>query len=623
MNYTDLAMKILEYVGGEENVRDVFHCATRLRFNLIDRKKAKTKEIEALPGVSGVAKNEAQYQVIIGPDVPNVYRPIAKVLENRQDKTEENSKKGNWKEKFIDTVSGIFSPTLPALAASGMLKVILALLLSFNVVDKQNSTYLVINFMADATFYFYPIFLAYTASKKFGCSPMLAMLLGAMLVHPNFVSMVNSSIETGNTITIFGLPIYNATYSNSVIPVILGVWLMGIVEPFADKISPKAIKFFTRPLITILITGIATLCVLGPIGSIVSAYLGEIVKKVDSGVSWLVPMIMGAIQPFTLITGTGGGFFSVAINNRITMGYDAAFYPGWLASNVAIGAATLAFSCRIKDKELKQLASSTGITAICGITEPAIFGVNIKHKNNLIACSLGGAVGGFFMGLFNVKNFFGGSPGLLTLPSYMSPDYPMSNFYLACAGALIAFAVSFAVAYILNKPKALDSEKKNEMICDSSSSNEKSITLYSPMKGKSIALKDVNDSTFANEIVGKGAAILPEEGKVYSPASGKIVSVFPNKHAVLLLSEDGVEIMIHIGIDTVNLQGKYFDVKVHDGDDVECGDLLVEFNLEKILEEGYDSTTMVIVTNTDAYEQVNSVIKDVQQNEEIIKIVQK
>lgn len=605
MNYQELAMKILEYVGGEENVSDVYHCATRLRFSLIDRSKAKPDRIEKLPGVSGVMTKNGQFHVIIGTDVPSVYRPISEKLDKAKSSIKKNEikEKGDWKAKFIDTVSGIFSPTLPALAASGMLKVVLALLLTFGWLTQQSSTYQVINFMADATFYFYPVLIAFFAAKKFNCNQVLAVMLACALLHPNFVSMVANSQETKEAITVFGLPIYNATYSSTVIPIILGVALMSFVEPIADKISPKPVKFFTRPLITMFVTGIATLCVLGPLGSILSKYLANLMKGIDSVAPWIVPTIMGAIQPFTVITGTGGGFFTVAINNRMTIGYDSAFYPGWLASNVAVGAATLGFAARTKDKEMKQLASSTGITAVCGITEPALYGVNINRMRNMIACVVGGAAGGLFMGILGVKNFYGGAPGILTLPSYMSPDYPMANFVFACIGSVIAFVVSFAIAYIFYKS---DDNKVNILKDKENNEEHLNITLNAPVNGKSVEISTVNDSTFANEIMGKGIAIIPEDGKVYSPANGKIVSVFPSKHAITIKTDDGVELLIHVGIDTVNLKGKYFESKVSDGQDVEAGDLLLIFDKDQIVKEGYDPTVVMFVTNSEKYDVIKN-----------------
>lgn len=597
MDYDKIASIILKHVGGEKNISHVGHCATRLRFNLIDEATADTEALKNTEGVVGVVSKGGQYQVIIGSDVPQVYQHLIKMIDlNEMDKKPEK-KNGNKINNIIDTIAGIFTPILPPLTAAGMLKAVLALLVAFKWVDNQASTYQVINFMADATFYFLPVLLANSAAKKFGCNQYLAMMLGAMLIHPNFISMVATSKEVGEAITVFGLPIYNASYTSSVIPIILGVWLMSVVEPFADKISPKAIKYFTGPLITILITGIATLVVLGSLGYIISTFIAAGINTLNSYAGWLVPTLMGTFLPFLVMTGTHHAITPIGINNRMTMGFDTIIYPGQLASNVAQGAAALAVSVKTKNSELKQLTSATGITAVCGITEPVLFGVTMKIRTNLIAAMAGGCAGGLFMGLLNIKNFSGGSPGLLTLPSYIGIDAPMSNFYLACAGAAIAFAVSFIVSFVLFKDK--DMETKKETAVQSASRQS---VLHSPLKGKCIALNEVNDPTFANELIGKGIAILPDEGKLYAPADGTVKTVFATKHAITMTSEEGADLILHVGLDTVKLDGKYFNVLVKDGDHVKAGDLLMEFDITAIKNEGYDVVTPMVVANYDQYE---------------------
>ncbi|HIV43310.1 MAG TPA: PTS transporter subunit EIIC [Candidatus Faecalibacterium avium] len=457
-NYDELAKKIIGLVGGEGNISNVTHCATRLRFNLKDESKADTDAIKGTPGVLGVASANGQYQVIIGPEVTQVYEKLtAKLGDMGAPASPAEEKKGSVVSRLIDTITGIFTPILPPLTAAGMLKAVLAVLVAFKLVSSDSSTYQVVNFMADATFYFLPILLANSAAKKLGCNPYLAMMLGGILIHPNFVSMVSASQESGMAITIFGLPIYNATYSSSVIPILLGVLLMSKVEPVATRISPKAIRFFTAPLITMFVVGIATLCVLGPIGYIISNILASAINGLSTIAPWLAPTIIGALLPFLVMTGTHHALTPIGINNRMTIGFDTIIYPGQLASNIAQGAAALAVSFKTKNTELKELTSSTGITAVCGITEPVLYGVTMKIRTNMIAAMAGGGVGGFFMGLVNTKNYSGGSPGLLTLPSYIGLDAPMSNFYFACAGAAIAFVVGFAVSYILYK----DPEKEN------------------------------------------------------------------------------------------------------------------------------------------------------------------
>lgn len=451
-NYDELAKKIIALVGGEANIANVTHCITRLRFNLKDESKADTEAIRSTPGVVGVTSANGQYQVIIGAEVTQVYEKVAAQLHNLEGgSTAPAKQEGSFVSRLIDTITGIFTPILPPLTAAGMLKAVLAILVAFKMVDSASSTYQVINFMADATFYFLPILLANSAAKKLGCNPYLAMMLGGILIHPNFVSMVTASKETGDAITVFGLPIYNATYSSSVIPILLGVLLMSKVEPLANKFAPKAVRFFTAPLITMLVVGIATLCVLGPIGYVISNILASAINGLSAIAPWLAPTIIGALLPFLVMTGTHHALTPIGINNRMTIGFDTIIYPGQLASNIAQGAAALAVSFKTKNMELKELTSSTGITAVCGITEPVLYGVTMKIRTNMIAAMVGGGVGGFFMGLMNTKNYSGGSPGLLTLPSYIGLDAPMSNFYFACAGAAIAFVVGFVVSFILYK----------------------------------------------------------------------------------------------------------------------------------------------------------------------------
>ncbi len=450
-NYGELAQKLIELVGGADNISNVTHCATRLRFNLKDEGKADTDTIKGTGGVMGVVSASGQYQIIIGAEVPQVHREVASRLGDISSAAGGDAPKGSLVNRIIDTITGIFTPILPALTAAGMIKAVLALLVAFKWVDNSSSTYQVINFMGDATFYFLPILLANSAARKLGCNPFLAMMLGGILIHPNFINLVSASKETGEAIRIFGLPIYNATYASSVIPILLGVLLMAWVEPWATKISPKPIRFFTAPLITMFVVGIATLCVLGPIGYVVSNGIAFVVNKLGELAPWLVPTLLGVFLPFLVMTGTHHALTPIGINNRMTLGFDTIIYPGQLASNVAQGAAALAVSIKTHDSERKQLCSATGITAVCGITEPVLYGVTMKIRTNMIAAMAGGGVGGFFMGLMGTKNFSGGSPGLLTLPSYIGLDAPMSNFYFACIGAAIAFVVSFAVSFVLYK----------------------------------------------------------------------------------------------------------------------------------------------------------------------------
>ncbi|MGG7058846.1 beta-glucoside-specific PTS transporter subunit IIABC [Clostridium tertium] len=625
MNYENLAKSILEKVGGEKNVSNLTHCATRLRFNLKDSTKANTEAIKALNGVMGVVDKGGQYQVIIGNDVNNVYKEVMKIsnIEGKENSVEEVDNR-KTSAKVIDTITGIFTPILPAITAAGMMKAVLALLSAFKILTADSQTYQVINFMADAAFYFLPILLANSAAKKFKCNQYLAMMLGGMLLHPTFVSMVNTAKEAGTSIEVFGLPILLASYSSSVLPIILGVWFMSYVEPIADKISPKAIKFFTKPLITALVTGIVLLVAIGPIGYIVSDKVGLAIKTLESYASWLVPTLIGGLLPLFVMTGTHYGLIPIGINNRMTMGYDTIIYPGTLASNVAQGGAALAVAFKTKNSEIKQLASSAGITGVCGITEPALYGVNLRFKTPLYAAMIGGAVGGLFLGIFRVCNYSGGSPGFLTLPSYIGGE-SMMNFVYACIGAAISVVVSFIACLVLYKDPEEEKSAKEEVVVKEEASKKplvNKITIASPIKGEIVPLNKVNDETFASEMMGKGVAINPKEGKVLSPINGKVQMLFKTKHAIGLKSDDGAEILIHIGMDTVQLEGKYFTAHVKDGDTVKIGDTLVEFDMEAIKKEGYELVTPIIVTNTmDYLEVIASDKKEVNSGDTIISII--
>lgn len=633
MNYQELGDKILALVGGRENVTGLTHCATRLRFNLKDEGKAQTEALKKTPGVLGVVVSGGQYQIVIGNDVNHVYRPIAEKCSLTQDgggDRQKGEKKGIGA-RLIDTITGIFTPVLPAITAAGMLKAVLSLLVAFKLVDTAASTYQVINFMADAAFYFLPVLLANSAAKKFGCNPYLAMMLGGMMLHPNFINMVTASKESGEAIRLFFIPIYNASYSSSVIPIILSVWFMSLVEPLADRISPKPIKFFTKPLLTALVAGAAGLAVLGPVGYVIANWIAAGVTGLNTYVSWLVPMILGGVFPLLVMTGTHYGIIPIGINNRMTTGFDTIVYPANLASNIAQGAAAFAVAVRTRKAEIRQVASSAGITAVCGITEPALYGINMRFKTPLISACIGGAAGGLFMGLFTVKNYGGGSPGLMTLPGYIGGD-TLRDLMLACIGAAIAFVITFAVTFVLYRdekeearvPAAAETDASEQIlpVSEDQAASRNGMTVCAPVKGRLVPLSKVNDPTFAEEILGKGAAIIPEEGNFVSPVKGRVITVFETKHAIGIAADTGAEILLHVGLNTVNLQGRHFEALVKDGDAVEVGTPILKVDLKTLREAGYDTITPVLVTNSMDYAEVTAMEeKEVTSGETIIKII--
>lgn len=621
MNYKSLAEEILRLVGGESNIASLVHCATRLRFTLKDEKKANTAKLKQTRGIMGVVSSGGQYQVIIGSDVSHVFKEIMGMtkLENSNDGEEKDNRK--IADKVIDTISGIFTPVLPAITAAGMLKAVLAILITTKLITNDSQTYQVLNFMADAGFYFLPILLANSAAKKFKVNSYMAMMIGGMLLHPTFTGMITAAKEAGTGIAVFGMNIPLASYGSSVIPIILSVWLMSYVEPFADKVSPKAVKFFLKPLITAMVVGIATLVVVGPLGYIISDKVAVAIGAIEARASWLVPTIIGALSPLLVMTGTHYGIIPIGINNIMTLGYDTFVGPGMMVSNVAQGGAAIAISLKTKDSEFKQLASTAGITGLCGITEPALYGVNLKTKIGLYASIIGGGIGGLFFGIFGVARYATGSPGLLTLPVYIGGD-SMSNFYYACIGVVISIVVAFIIAFALYKDSVDETveEKKEEV--KKALVKEGMVTVCAPLTGEAVALSEVNDLTFAEEIMGPGMAIIPTEGKVVSPVNGTVAMIFETKHAIALVDDNGTELLIHVGLDTVKLGGKYFTAHVKAGDKVKVGSPLVDFDLNGIKGEGYDIITPVIVTNSAEYSSVLSITdRAVKMGEEVIKVV--
>lgn len=631
MDYKELSKDIIKNVGGVENVSALTHCATRLRFNLKDDSKAATDILKNTKGVMGVVNKGGQYQVIIGSDVANVYSEINKISNFDNDSSSEVKDDKGTVVKVLDTIAGIFTPIIPAITGAGMLKAVMALLVTFKVIGSDTQIYSILNFMADAAFYFLPFLIANSAAKKFKCNAYMAMSIAAVILHPNFVNMVSVAKKSGEGIYFLGLPVTLASYSSSVIPIILGVWFMSFVEPIADKVSPKHIKFFTKPLLTLLITGLVTLVVLGPLGIICGNGISAAIAFLNTYASWLVPLIVGTFSPLLVMTGMHYGLIPIGINNLATAGFDTVVGPGMLGSNIAQGGAALAVALKTKNTELKQLASSAGITAVCGITEPAMYGVTLKLKRPLIAVMIGGGVSGLFLGLTGVGRYTSGSPGLLALPGYIGTN-GFRNIMLACIGAAIAFVVSFLATLIIGfedipETKKDDSKVEDinlaELAADKDDKIQDSI-VYSPINGNIVSLSEVNDPMFSEKMMGNGIAIMPKEGRVISPVNGTVSALFDTKHAIGIISNEGAEILIHIGLDTVKLGGKFFDAKVKVGDSINVGDLLVEFNLAEIKNAGYDVITPVIITNTSEYSEISFVANknsDIKEKDKLINLI--
>ena len=604
MNFDNLSNEIIKYIGGEENILGLTHCATRLRFTLKDDGMADKDKIKAIKGVLGVAQNGGQFQIIIGNEVPKAYTSINSKL-HISDTSKTQPENVKLTEKLFDFIASIFTPILPAIIGAGLVKSVLALAVLLGL-STQSNTYYFINIIGDAPLYFLPMMLAVTASKKLGCNPYMAVAITGALLHPNYTALITDAYNIHFS-SMFGIPVTLASYGSSVIPVLLMVFLLKYVDRFLDRIIPKMIKFFFKPLLTLLIVASITFIILGPIGFVVGVGISTALNFLSEHVGWLVPMIIGAIFPLMVTTGMHYGIVPFMIQSIGAQGFEQICGPGNLPSNIAQGAASLAVAFKTKKEDLKQIALSSGLTAVLGVTEPALFSVTLKYKKVLACVMIGGGLGGLYAGVMDVKCFSFCSPGLLSMVAYIGND-GWGNLINACISMVIAFVATFILVWTWGYQ-------------DAKESNEKEIIISCPVKGKVVPLNEVPDETFSQEMLGKGVAIIPEQNQFYAPVSGEVSVVFPTGHAIGLTSEDGTELLIHIGLDTVQLNGECFHVKVQQGQKIKQGDLLVEVDLDVIKEKGYSVITPILVTNPDQYQEIEKLkMGSSEAKEELLKL---
>lgn len=585
MDFEKLAETLVSLVGGAGNISNLTHCAARLRFTLKDESKADEEQIKKTKGVLGVARSGGQFQIIIGQRVPDAYKAIETHLGGAIGETGEEGPKEKKKvsEVIFDFVASIFTPILPAIIGAGLIKSFLSLAVLLGM-DAEGSTYLFINVLGDAPLYFLPLLLAVTCSKKLGTNTFLNVALAGALVHPNYTALLTDAFNIHFS-SAFGIPVTLATYSSTVIPVILMSIALKYIDGFFDKVIPKIVKFFFKPVLTLLAVGMLTFIVLGPIGFVAGVGISTALNTLSTHVGWLVPVIIGGVFPLMVTTGRHYGIVPFMLQSIASVGYEQICCPGNLPSNIAQGAASLAVGFRTKKSELKQLALTSGVTALLGTTEPALFGVTLRYKKVLSCVMIGGAAGGLYAGITGVKCFSFCSPGLLALVAFIGPD-GFTNIINACISMVIAFIVIIPADHH-------GAEEKEEIV--------------SIADGNIIPLSEVPDPTFAGEILGKGAAVQLESDEIYSPVDGTVASVFPTKHAIGLLSDDGVEVLIHVGIDTVQLEGRHYDVKVEAGQKVKKGDLLLLCDREAIEKEGYQTVTPIIISNTADFDEVQQI----------------
>lgn len=591
MKYKNTALAILEAVGGEKNVLRATHCVTRLRLELKDENIVSDERVKSISGVLGIMKKNGQYQIILGNDVANYYKEFTALGKFDSDSVQQ-VKKANVLEQVIEYIAGSMTPPIPAMLGGGMIKVLVIVLPMLGLLKADSQSISFLAFFGDAPYHFMPIFLAYSASQKLKVTPALAMSVAGILLHPNFVQMVSS----GDPLHFLGAPVTPASYGSSVIPILIMVWLMKYIEAVFNKVTPAVTKSFLQPTLVLLVSGFIALVLVGPLGVILGEGLSQLVEQMHGVAGWLTLAVLGAIMPFIVMTGMHWAFAPIFLAASIATP-DVLILPAMLGSNLAQGAASMAVAFKSKNSNTKQIAFAAGFSALfAGVTEPALYGVTLKYKKPLYAAMIGGGLAGLFVGLTGVKAYLFAVPSLIALPQFIYSE-AASNITNAMIVAAISIIVTFILAYFLG----VDEETSTvnlEKVAPGISSRK---NVFSPLSGQILPLEKVNDATFSKKMLGEGVAIIPKDGKVYAPFDGAVTSLFPTKHAIGLTSDEGVELLIHFGLETVELKGRGFVSHVSDGEKVEKGQLMLEVDVEMLVAEGYDIVTPVVVTNTQEY----------------------
>ncbi len=609
MDYQKSARQVYDLIGGSSNIVSAAHCATRLRLVVGDESKCDKKAIENVDGVKGVFIASGQLQIIFGTGTVNkVYDEFIKIAgitaASKEDVKQAANAKQNVFKRLIKTLGDVFVPIIPAIVASGLLMGLLEGLSQVFPDMAQSGTYTIIHLFSNAAFTFLPVLIAVSAAKVFGGNMFLGAVIGMIMIHPDLMNAWSvagaDSVPTASVW--FGLYDINLVgYQGHVIPVVIAVWFMSALEKRLHKVVPEIIDLFVTPLVTVLVTGYLTLTVFGPVFSWIENGVLDAVQFLITLPFGIGAALAGAAYPFTVVAGVHHMYNALEAGLLSTNGLNT-WMPIATAANVAQGGAALAIALKTRNKKLKSLALPSSLSAFLGITEPVIFGVNLRYTKAFAAAVIGGAAGGLVAGITGIGASAYGITGLF---GYLITTNYVLQYTLLLA---VSVGVSFAVSWVLFKDEKEETAKvhTSEEPAKTSDFLPEKNTAYAPLSGRAIPMGEVKDETFAAEVLGKGAAIVPDAGRVTSPCDGTVTTLFDTKHAVGVTSPDGMELLIHVGINTVNLNGQYYTAHVSEGDTVKTGDLLLTFDMEKIRQAGYDLTTPVIVTNTDDYQEVTA-----------------
>lgn len=595
MDAKKLAGQILKEVGGKENIKEMFHCVTRLRFYLKDKSSVDLEKIKALDGVIGAQYQTEQLQIIIGNEVNAVYdAAVAQVgfVHNEETMAQKQKFKATG---LFETMAAIFLPTIPVLAGTGMIKGLITILTSYCGFDPASDFIMVLTIAGDCVFYFFPFLVAWSASKRFKTDTACSMALAGCLLYP---TMTAGLAEGAAPLHFLGMPIPFVKYAASSIPIILTVLVLSFVYKWIDKVIPKVLRLVFTPMLVMLIMAPLTLIGIAPLANYISRILVTIVKFLYDLSPIIAGAIVGGTRLLVVLTGMHLSLGAICMENLNQFGYDF-LLPMNTMGTLALFGVCMGVMVRAKKSENKSVGASTAISSFIGITEPGIYGVLLKFKNALIAVMIAGAVGGAIVGAFGGRATAYVNSCILSLPVFMG-----EGFWAVCLGMAVAAGLGFVLVMIMGLSEEKDepgTKTKAEKQTAVPDGEKKNSIIYAPITGTLIPLEQVKDAVFSSGTMGKGIAIDPEDGVVVAPFDGTVTALYPTKHAIGVTSEDGVECIIHVGIDTANLQGKHFEVKVKENQKVKAGDVLLEVDLAAILKEGYSLVTPVLVTNSGDY----------------------
>ena len=603
--YVAFARQIVQRIGGKENVQDLTHCVTRLRFRLKDDSLADTEGLKSLDGVLTVVKGNGQYQVVVGNIVDDVFDTIVDLYQIKSTITAEAKPQGNILMRAMNQMSAILNPIVIALAGAGMIKALLVILTTtLNVLDTSGSTYKILAAAGNSVFYFLPLFLAVSSAKAFHANPFISLAIVGALMEPNFTGLMK---QNGDIVDFLGVPVVMMKYSATLVPAILAVLVYAKLEQLLKRIVPKNIEIFALSFAALLIMVPLSVIVIGPIGVTLANVVGDFVNMLSAQNGLLTGLVIGACWTLLVMVGIHWGVVPIMINNITTLGYDF-IRPMVAAATFASAGAAFGVFLRAKDKKTKAFALSTTVPALLGgITEPIVYGISLRYKKPLLAQIIGGGIAGAFMGAMHTKAIVYVFPAITTLPAFIG-----ENFWYYVTGIILSFTITAMITYALGIDEAPVGDEQQI---------KKSVGIHACANGAMVNLSDVKDEVFASKAMGDGVAIVPDDGVIYAPTDATVVMAYPTGHAIGLQTDEGIEMLLHIGINTVELNGKGFEILVKSGQKVRQGDKLIEFDVETIRQAGYDATVMQLVTNMKESAQIHLEDKEtVDEKDEIMKL---